>query len=104
MKQRIFLSYASPDSDWVKKFCDQRWFGSLLPDVEIDNYQDMVNFGSIRRWIDEEINSVAVLIAFISRDYIESKYSQVEWQRAREIFAEHNLIHAYPVDTQAYHW
>src|SRR5690242_7613946 len=59
MKQRIFLSYASPDSDWVESFCDQRWFGHLLIDVKIENYQNIVNFGSIRTWIDEEINSAA---------------------------------------------
>jgi hypothetical protein len=91
MGQRIFLSYASDNGPWVHNFCNRDWFGRHLPGIDFEDYQDMVNFGSVKNWIDEEINRVAGVVAFISRYYIESKYSQVEWQLARKMFGERHL-------------
>src|SRR5580704_2368596 len=105
MGQRIFLSYASDNGTWVRNFCNYDWFGRHLPNVELADYQDMVNFGSVRNWIDNEIHRVAAVVAFVSGSYIDSKYSQVEWQTAIQMVAERGLILA-PVimDNAAKNW
>jgi hypothetical protein len=89
---RIFLSYSRPDTSWVKNFCHPDYFGSNLGNLVLDDYQDTVTFGSISEWIEQHVDSSAALIAFISSDYTLSKFSQLEWDLAVQLYNDGRLV------------
>lgn len=105
MVSRVFLSYASSNTGWVQNFCDADWFLANIGTVELVNYKEMANVGSVKDWISDEVGASGALIAFISSDYIVSKYSNEEWRIAIDFHKKKKLV-LVPVvmDAKAKEW
>jgi TIR domain len=92
---KIFLSYAGEDSNWVKWFTHEDWFGSKLGNVIVEKYDQVGNrldFGPLRNWLDQQINEATVVIAFVSRFYQQKQWTGVEWNKALNEFHRRRLI------------
>jgi hypothetical protein len=89
---RVFLSYARSDTLWVKNFCGPDWFGANLGNLVLIDYQDTTNFGSITEWIGQKVGNAAALVAFISSNYTNSKFSQAEWDLAQAAHTNGRLV------------
>jgi hypothetical protein len=78
---KVFLSFAAEDSAFKRNFTNPEWFGNFLPPVEFIDYQmgENLPFGSLNDWINQEVRSAAVFVAFISKNYIAKKYPSKEW-------------------------
>ncbi len=60
--------------------------------AELYDYKDTITVGSISDWIGRKVGQAAALVAFISRNYVESKYSREEWALALDLHAQRGLI------------
>jgi hypothetical protein len=76
---RVFLSYASEDLNWVHQF--KRWLVGPLGDVVLVDFRDGSNleFGPLGPWLDARVDEAAVMVAFVSRNYIEKVWTRAEW-------------------------
>ncbi len=91
MQYKIFLSYSRKDNGgssnykgWVKNFKDsiEKIHENLFGENQIAIYFDQDSNRNMENWKfqqDEEISNSDVFIAFLSENYIRSKYCRHEW-------------------------
>jgi hypothetical protein len=91
---KIFLSFASEDGYWVRKFTQREWFGLQLGNVIVENYLigDRLDFGPLRSWLDQRIDEATVVVAFISQYYRQKEWTNVEWNKALTEYQRRRLI------------
>jgi hypothetical protein len=77
---RIFLSYASEDVNWIRRF--KKWFLPPLGNVAVVDFMDGSNlqFGQLETWLNERVEEAAVMVAFVSRSYTQKVWTQAEWR------------------------
>jgi hypothetical protein len=76
MTKRVFINYSDRDADFKTHFIEREVFRNIIgDDVELSDYF-ADNLGYITSFLELEISNSAVFIAFISSDYLQSKYSR----------------------------
>jgi hypothetical protein len=88
----VFLSYAGEDQPWVTKFTEVA--ARNLGNVRVKDYLagDSLEFGELGKWVDENINQAAAVIAFISEYYRQKKWTAAELNATLTEFRRRRLI------------
>ena len=79
---QIFFSYASEDKYWVEAFRKSVAFENVGAARVLDYAAEDVGFGDLREKLDERIERSAVIIAFVSADYLKKQWTVAEWESA----------------------
>jgi hypothetical protein len=77
----VFVSYASDIEYWKENFTDKTWFINMLGNVKVVDYKmgDNLPFGSLNKWLEDEIDSAGAIVLIVSKDYVDKKYTLREW-------------------------
>jgi hypothetical protein len=88
---RVFFSYADDDAFWVNLF--RPYFVSVLNTVRIiDCSADSIAYGPLRDALAEQIETAAVVIAFVSENYRKTEWTVAEWEKSLSEIERRRLI------------
>jgi hypothetical protein len=77
---RIFFSYASEDGFWVEAFEKSTAFKNIGVVRVFDYAAEEVGYGPLKASLDDQIDRSAVVIAFVSTNYIRKEWTVAEWE------------------------
>ncbi len=86
---RVFFSYTGDDEWWIDLF---RPFFKVGPVRILDYKDESVAFGELRKALDGRIEGSDVVVAFVSRNYIDRKWTVAEWEKGLSEAEQRRLI------------
>jgi hypothetical protein len=90
--RKVFLSFASEDWPWVKKFIEPAWFNIAPAKTQSYLTGDNLEFGELGKWIDKTVDEATAVIAFISENYRRKSATTLEFNRALTAYQKRRLI------------